>query len=146
MPPLIQDLLMPVFLIAIWFVFGGLALRSTTGGGEIGPKGKVYLFRGALILLPILYGAVAWSYGKELGFTLLALLLSLFAWLAIWQLFALIRRIQSINREQEALLARGELKLIPLRPAQKVVNIVLVVWGSVCIVGAIIALVLKALR
>lgn len=138
-----QDLLMPLFLIAIWFVFGGLALRSTTGGGEIGPKGKAYLFRGALILLPILYGAIACSYGNELGLILLTLLLSLFACLVIWQLLALISRIKAINREQEALLAGGELKLIPLRPAQKIVNVVLIVWGSLGILGTIIALVLK---
>jgi protein-S-isoprenylcysteine O-methyltransferase Ste14 len=145
MSPLIQDLLLPLGLVLIFLVLGAQAFRSTTGGGEIGPKGKAYLFRGCLGLLGISYGEMTVSYYKELGLPLTALILSLLAWFVVWQMRALVNRIKAINRERQALLAAGELKLIPLGPAQKVINIVLIVWGSACILGTIVALVLKVL-
>jgi len=145
MPPLMQDLLLPPAVVIIFLVLGAQALRSTTAGGELGPKGKAYLLRGCLGLLAIRYGEMAVSYYRELGLPLTALILSLLAWFVVWQMRALVNRIKAINRERQALLAAGDLKLIPLGPAQKVLNIVLIIWGSACILGTIVALVLKVL-
>lgn len=145
MPPLLQDLLLPPALVLIFLVLGAPKFRATTGGGEIGPKGKAYLLRGALGLLGICYAEMAVAYHKALGLPLTALILLLLAWFVVWQVRALVSRIKAINREREALLAAGELKIIPLRPAQRVINVVLIVWGSVCILGTIIAVVVKAL-
>ena len=145
MPPLIQDLLLVPGVVLIFLVLGAPKLRSTTGGGEIGPKGKAYLFHGALSLLGIGYAEVAVGYHKQLGLPLTALILLLLAWFVAWQIQALVTRIKAINREQEALLRGGELKIIPPRPAQRVVNVILIVWGIACIVGTTIAIVVKAL-
>lgn len=145
MSELMQNLLFPPAAVIIFVVLGAQALRSSTAGGELGPKGKSYLLRGSLGLLAITYGEMTVSYYSELGLPLTALMLSLLAWFLVWQMRALVRRIKAINREQQALVAAGELKIIPLRPAQNVVNVVLIVWGSACILGTIVALVLKVL-
>jgi hypothetical protein len=145
MSELMQDLLFPLAAVIILVILGAQALRSSTAGGELGPKGKAYLLRGSLSLLAITYGEMTVSYYRALGLPLTALILSLLAWFLVWQLRALVSRIKAINREQQALVAAGELKLIPLRPAQKIVNVVLIVWGSACLLGTIVALVLKVL-
>lgn len=111
--------------------------------GEIGLKGKAYLLRGCLIFLAFGYGEITVSYHAELGLPLTILILCLLIWFIAWQAQRLAKRLKAIDREQEELLSAGELKLIPLRPAQKVVNVVLIVWGSLCILGTIIALVMK---
>lgn len=143
MPPRMQDLILPPLITAIVLILGAQALRVTSGGGEVGPKGKAYLIRGCLILLAVGYGEVTVPHYSELGFPLTILILCLLAWFVVWQVRTLVHRIKTINREEEALLAGGELKLVPLRPAQKVVNVVLIVWGSLGILGTIIAFVMK---
>jgi hypothetical protein len=143
MSQVIEDLLAPVFVAAVILVLGAQAFRLSTGGGEIGPKGKAYLLRGCLTFLAFGYGEITVSYHAELGLPLTILILCLLVWFIAWQAQGLATRLKNIDREQEELLSAGDLKVIPLRRAQRVINVVLIVWGSLGILGTIIALVLK---